>query len=287
MGGIQRGQFSFTATSSSGGYGTINIPQPDLVYMIPLTVKTFDESDGAKYQLQGDGLVTVMKDGLYDLTANIDWPAQPRDSGQDGYDTNMRKIMIRRVPVGVAPPVYRPGEVTQIPGNSKLYDGLASHDSPGSSSPNAVRTSVHWVPGTIASGGMTYVDVTLPVGSFSPTVGDLVRASHVSLTDAVLGAANAGLLISARMVAPLVARVMIENRYNASPVAVPGGIMNLLAESAVSTAGNNEDAWTFVSSGAVRLLANEKLLIAVRSKSPGDYLQIDNVSFLRIANIVP
>lgn len=84
MGGIQRGQFSFTATSSSGGYGTINIPQPDLVYMIPLTVRTFDESDGAKYQLQGDGLVTVMKDGLYNLTANVDWPAQPRDSGQDG-----------------------------------------------------------------------------------------------------------------------------------------------------------------------------------------------------------
>jgi peptidoglycan hydrolase-like protein with peptidoglycan-binding domain len=65
---------------------------------------------------------------------------------------------------------------------------------------------------------MAFIDVTLPAGSFTPTLQDFVRASHASLSDTVLGAANAGLTISARMVAPSIARVMIENRYNAGPV---------------------------------------------------------------------
>lgn len=287
IGGIQRGQFGYTPTSKNGGYGTINLPEAGSVYMIPLTVQFFDESDGVKYQLLGDGLVTVMKDGLYDLTANLDWPAQSRGSGQDGYDTNLRKIMIKRVPVGVVPPVYTPGEVTKIGANGKLFDTMAAHDTPGSSTPNAVRTTVQWTPGTIAAGDMAHVDITLSIGSFAPTVGDLVRVSHASLTDEVLGAANVGLLISARLVAPQVVRVVVENRYNKVPVTVPAGSMNLLAESAVSSAGNSTDAWTYLGSGPVRLLAGEKLMIAVRSESPGDFLQIDKASFLRITNIVP
>lgn len=285
--GIQRGQFTFTPTGRNEGYGTIAIPDTLNPFMIPLTQVVFDESDGAKYQLQGDGLVTVMKDDLYELTANMDWPAQSRGSGQDGYDTNLRKLMIKRVPVGVAPPVYTPGHVTRVPSNSKLYDGLAMHDMPGSSVPNAVRAVFQWAPGTIAPGAMAYVDVVLPVGSFTPTIGDLVRVSHASLTDAMLGAANVGLLISARMVASRVARVTIENRYGTGPVNIPDGRMNLLAESAVTSAGNNEDGWSYLGSGPVYLLAGEKLMIVVRSLTAGDFLQIDNTAFLRISNIVP
>src|SRR5262249_20640290 len=98
---------------------------------------------------------------------------------------------------------------------------------PGSSAPNSVRTSIQWAPGRIVAGAMTYVDVSLPAGSFTPAIGDLVRVSHTSMTDAVLGAQNRGLLISARMVAELVARVVIENRYNAGPVDIPDGTMNV------------------------------------------------------------
>jgi hypothetical protein len=284
--GIQRGQFTYTATGSNEGYGTIAIPDTLGTYMIPITKIVFDESEGAKYQLD-QGLVTVLKDDLYELTANFDWPAQARGSGQDGYDSNMRKLLIKRVPVGVAPPVYTVGEVTRIGSNGKLYDGLASHDMPGSSVPNTVRTTVEWAPGPIAPGAMTYVDVTLPVGSFTPVIGDLVRASHTSLTDAVLGAANVGLLISARIVAARTARVVIENRYGANAVNVPMGDMNMLAESAVTSAGNNGDSWSYLGSGPVYLLAGERIMIAVRSANPGDFLQIDSSSFLRIANIVP
>jgi len=284
--GIQRGQFTFTPTGNNGGYGTIAIPDTLGAFMIPLTKTVFDESGGAKYQMLDDGLVTVVKDDLYELTANLDWPAQARDSGQDGYDTDMRKLLVKRVPVGVAPPIYTPGEVTRIPTNAKQYDFLAMHDMPGSSAPKSVRSTVQWAPGPIAAGGMAYVDVTLPVGSFTPAIGDLVRVSHASLTDAVLGAANIGLAISARIVADRIARVVVENRYNVGTVDVPDGSMNLLAESASTSAGNNGDSWSYLGSGPVYLLAGEKVMIAVRSLNPGDYLQVDNSAFLRISNVV-
>jgi hypothetical protein len=287
-GGIQRGQFSFTATSSNGGYGTIRLPAPGVSYMLPLTVQVFDEAAGARYRLLGDGLVTVLADGLYDLTANLDWPAQPRGSGQDGYDVNLREVFVQRVPVGVAPPVYTPGKVTPIADGSPAYDNLAAVFMPGSSVPNAVRTSVQWAPGTIAAGAMVATDVALPAGSFAPGIGDLVRASHTSLADAVLGtAANTGLAISARIVAPGRVRVVVENRYNAGAVTIPEGTLNLLAQSATSTAGNSVDAWSWIGSGPVELLANEKLMMVVCSRSPDDFLQIDASSFLRISNIVP
>ncbi len=286
-GGIQRGQFGYTPTGSNGGYGTIGLPSAGVLYMIPLTVQVFHESAGARYQLRGDGLITVLNDGLYDLTANLDWPAQARGSGQDGFDVNLRAFFVQRIPVGVAPPVYTPGKVTPIPADSQLYDTLAAVYMPGSSVPNAVRTSVQWSPGTIAAGAMATTEVMLPAGSFVPTIGDLVLVSHASLADSVLGAANAGLAISARIVAPRVARVMIENRYAASAVTIPAGTMNLVAESAVSTAGNSVDAWSWLGSGSVELLANERLMVAVCSQSPGDFLQIDASSFLRVTNVVP
>jgi hypothetical protein len=286
-GGIQRGQFSFAPTGRNGGYGTIALPVAGVLYMIPLTVQVFDESGGARYGMPGDGLVTIVNDGLYEVTANMDWPAQSRGSGQDGYDVDLRALFVQRVPAGVAPPVYTPGKVTPIGADPQPYDTLASVFMPGSSVPNSVRATVQWSPGTIAAGAMAHTDVALPAGSFTPTIGDLARASHASLADAVLGAANAGLAISARIVAPRVVRVMIENRYNAAPVTIPAGTMNIVAESATSTAGNSVDAWSWVGSGAVELLAGEKLLVAVRSLSAGDFLQIDASSFLRIANVVP
>lgn len=285
--GIQRGQYGFTASSAVGGAGAIRLPMAGALYMVPLTVQAFDESGGARFQMQGDGLVTLMQDGLYEVTANVDWTAQARDAGTDGYDVNGRKLLVKRVPVGVAPPVYTPGRVTQIAPNSVSYDTVAGHDTAGSGAPNIVRTTLAWSPGTIAAGAAATTDVTLPTGAFAPTIGDFVLASHAGLTDALLGPANAGLLISARMVAPGVARVMIENRYNPAPVTVPSGLLKIVAESAVSTAGGSAKAWAWVRSGRIGLLAGEKLMIALRSESQGDFLQVGDASFLRIRNIVP
>jgi hypothetical protein len=284
--GIQRGQFAYTATSQIDGQGVIALPDAEHLFMIPLTRVVFDEADGARCQLQGDGVLTVLRDDLYELTANMDWPAQPRSSGQDGFDIDMRKLEILRAPVGVRPPAYTPGQVTGV-GNSKGYDRLATHDMPGSSAPNAVRGTFAWQPGSIAPGSMAYFDVTLASGSFAPVVGDLARASLDTLSDALLGARNVGLLMSARIVAPNVVRVVIENRYGSDTVVVPSGHLNVMAESAVASAGNNGDSWCYLGSGPVYLLAGEKIFMAVRSSSLGDYLQIDNGSFLRVSNVVP
>jgi hypothetical protein len=284
--GIQRGQFSYTATDQIEGYGVIRIPDAKRLFMIPLTTVVFDESGGAKYAMQGDGVLTVLKDDLYEMTTNMDWPAQARGSGQDGYDVDARKLQILRARVGVRPPAYIEGQVTPI-GESGQYDRMATHDMPGASVPQAVRTTTQWEPGTVAAGAMAYADVPLPAGSFAPAVGDLVRVSHTSLTDAVLGAQNIGILISARIVAPGVARVIVENRYGVQAVDIPGGSMNVLAESAVTSAGNNQDAWCYLGSGPVMLLAGDKVFIAVRSSSLGDFLQIAYSSFLRISNVVP
>jgi hypothetical protein len=284
--GIQRGQFSYTATDQIEGYGVIRIPDTKHLFMIPLTTVVFDESGGAKYAIQGDGVLTVLKDDLYEMTTNMDWPAQARGSGQDGYDVDTRKLQILRARVGVTPPAYIEGQVTPL-GEPGQYDRMAMHDTPGASVPQAVRTTVQWAPGTVAPGAMAYVDVVLPTGSFAPAVGDLVRVSHTSLTDAVLGAQNIGILISARIVAPGVARVIVENRYGVQAVAIPRGSMNVLAESAVTSAGNNQDAWCYLGSGPVMLLAGEKIFIGVRSSSLGDFLQIAYSSFLRISNVVP
>lgn len=283
--GIQRGQFTYTATDKIEGYGVIRIPD-DRLYMIPLTKLVFDESAGAKFALQGDGVVTVLKDDLYVMTTNMDWPAQARGSGQDGYDVDTRKLMILRARVGVAPPVYVVGQVTAVTDTGR-FDYMAMHDTPGSSVPRSVRTSVQWEPGTVEPGAMVYVDVPLPTGSFDPAVGDFVRVSHTSLTDAVLGAQNVGLQTSARIVAPGIARVIVENRYGGQPVTIPSGSMNVLAESGVTSAGNSQDAWCYLGSGPVMLLAGEKIFIGARSNSRGDFLQISQASFLRISNVVP
>jgi hypothetical protein len=285
MRGIQRGHYTYTPTDHVEEYGVIRLPD-DRLNMIPLTKNIFDESNGGKYAMTGDGVITVLKDDLYHITANMDWPAQSRGSGQDGYDVDSRKLMILRARAGVRPPVYTQGEVTAITDPSR-YDRMAACDTPGSSVPKSARTTVTWEPGTIAAGGMTYTDVPLPSSSFDPAVGDLVRVSHSSLTDAILGEKkNAGVQISARIVAPGVARVMVENRYGAKAVAIPSGTMNLLAESAVESAGNNQDAWCYLNSGPVVLLAGEKIFVAVRSSSRGDFLQISNGSFLRICNVM-
>jgi hypothetical protein len=74
FGGLESARFTFTPTSHDEDYGTIILPPtpPILTYMIPLTVVSYDESSRSRYQLQDDGTVTVMKDGLYILTANFD-----------------------------------------------------------------------------------------------------------------------------------------------------------------------------------------------------------------------
>jgi hypothetical protein len=278
--GTYRGQYSFTATGTDSGYGTIVFPLRNVVYAIALTTVQAEEAPNQLYKLTGDGTLTILQTGLYTITANVDWP------GQHGKDIDLRKILVQRVPVGTAPPVFGSNQLAKIPSDGTLYDSIAAHDTPGSDAPNYIRTSVQWAPGTIAVGKAVHVDVTIPSASqLSPTPGDAVMASHTGLTDATLGAGNAGLMISARVVAPNVVRVWLENRYGTGPITVGNGDLNLAVESMTTSTGNSSDGWTFLNSGPVLLLAGEKLMMTVRTGTPGDFMQVDAKSFLRIANV--
>lgn len=279
LGGIQRARYTYTPTSTDSGYGIIPITAPVYTYMLPITVEQFDESQGGRFQMQGDGMVTIMQTGFYNLTANLDWP------GSHGQDVNLRELGIQRVKIGQPAPVYKPGKLTLLPYYGESYDFLAVNETTGGDTMPLARAAVTWDPGTIAAGGMAFVDV--PLTAYFPLVpGDVVQVGHTSLTDALLGTKNAGLLISARVVNPNKIRVWIENRYNTSAVTIPSGTLNVAAQSATILGGSNSaDAWTFLNSCTVYLYAGEKIFIAVKSNTPGDYIQISSLSFMQISSV--
>ena len=284
--GLQRIRGGFTSTSTQGGSKAIALPAPDQVYFIPMTVNEFDESSGARFSMSGDGCITILKSGLYQINANVDWPAQARGSGQDGYDVNYRKLLVKRVPAGVAPPAYTPGQVTLIPGDNNAYDDLTAHDTPGSDAPRYARAQATWSPGKISKYGFVYMEVALSNANYVPQPGDLSQAAFTQLTDAVLGADNIDMHLSTRVVAPGKIRVAINN-HNDHDVMVPGGVVNVVSASSTLTAGNSVDAWSYAASPPVYLLAGEKLFLGVRSGTPGDFLQITNVTFLQVMNLAP
>jgi len=284
--GLQRIRAGLTSTSTQGGAKAILLPAPDQVYFIPMTVNQFDESSGARFSMTGDGCITILKSGLYQINANVDWPAQARGSGQDGYDVDYRKVLIKRVPVGTAPPVYTPGKVTAIPGDNSDYDDLTAHDTPGSDVPRYARGQFQWTPGKITKYGFVYTELTLADANYTPQPGDMVQAAFTQLTDAVLGADNIDMHVSTRVIAPGKVRVAINN-HNDHDVQVPLGMINIMATSSQVTAGNSIDAWSFPASPPVYLLAGEKLFLAVRSGTPGDFLQTTNVSFMQVMNLAP
>lgn len=275
VGGIVRARYAYTSTNDLEDYGTIKIPLPGVVFAVPLTVTEFDESGGSRFSLTDDGTITISQTGLYQLTMNLDWP------GQEGVDVDLRKILLFRATVGTAPPRRTLNGVTPVPSNHPYHAILAS-DVPASDAPRYARSTVTWKPGTLPVGGYASIEVALAGPSYAVVPGDAVEVGMGALTDANLGFANAGLLLSARVVGKNIVRVMIENRYNTVPVTVPSGKLNVLAHSTVVSTGNSSDAWTTTTS-AVRLLeAGEKLFPCVRVGTPGDYIQVDNMSYVQI-----
>lgn len=284
--GLQRERVGLTATSTIGGSAAVAIPGVDKVYFVPFTAPYFDESQGARYSMSGDGTLTILKSGLYQINANVDWPAQSRGSGQSGYDVDYRKVMVKRVQVNGTPPVYTPGQLTYIPPSSKGWDDLTAHDTPGSDAPRYARGQFTWKPGPIAAGTTVTTDVAVGGGAFTPVAGDLAQAGLSSLNDTTLPGDVNGLRISASVVGSGAVRVSLENRTDHS-VTVPLGNLNVVASSSVLSAGNSVDAWMYATSPPVYLLAGEKIFLAVRTGVPGDFIQVSTFTFVQIMNIVP
>ena len=279
--GIEHARYGFSSKTKdpTGVYQVFYLPKTDAVYMIPFSVLQGDDAAGALFQMQGDCTVTIMRTGMYSITANLDWP------GQQGTDANLRKILVQRVPIGTAVPTCNPQALTEIPYGT-LYETLASHDTPGSDVPNYKRLTVNWTPGTVNAGSFVTLDVPLPTaGVYTPDVGDAVDVSLTTLGDATLGAASSGFLLSGRVVAPNLVRVWLENRYNTAAVKVPQGKLNVTAKSQTSVAGNSSDAWSFLNTGPTLLYAGEKIFMAARVSTAGDYIQLTKMSFMQFANV--
>lgn len=124
---IQRIEAGLFGPTSDRGYRTIHIPQPGVVYFIPLDVLVGAEDGGTRYGFMGDGCLTIKQLSLYDGVANIDWP------GQSSVDYGLRKLLVMcTCDAAPTPPVYAgPGVPVVIPANNG-YRCLSAHDTPGS-----------------------------------------------------------------------------------------------------------------------------------------------------------
>lgn len=275
--GVVRARFGYTATGHADGFGIISIPQPGVAYAVALTTMQFDESDGSRFSMTGDGTVTINRTGVYQLSMNFDWPAQ------HGVATDLRKMKVYRADATQPPPIFRQGVPTPLQANSG-WPLMMAHDEPGSDVPRYARGTVDWAPGDVGAGRVVTLDVQMASPAYTLVPGELVSVSLTTLTDDVIGSrANAGMLLSARAVSTNLVRVFLENRYGAASVTVPQGSWRVLGYSSLAVAGNSFDGWAFTNSPMLQLNAGDKLFVGVRVGTQGDYLQIDNLSFMQIS----
>jgi hypothetical protein len=272
LGGIVRARYACSATAVVAGADAITVPGTGVVFMIPLTVVSYDESLGQRFSYEGDGCVTIQQTGFYNVTLNLDWSTSVPGSVQVAYDVDLRKVLIKRVPLGVVPPLYTPGAVTQIPGGAP-FDILGSHDIAGASAPTD-RRAVFAADGfTLPAGTDSFVDVTLAAAAVPYGLGDAAEASHTTAPPEVL--------VVARVIGPNRVRLWTRNRA-AYDVQVPAGQFRVRVTSLTNATGNSGNAWSYVNSGTLMLLQGEKVFVAVRSESPGDYLRVGDMTFLEI-----
>jgi len=271
--GVTRANYTVTSTNGKkDDLGTIVLPHANLVYLLPLSVTTFNESDDVT--LMNGGTLMINKTGLYRISICLDW------KGQDGKDIDLRYIGIGRIPQGTSLNGTLDGGLLNI--NSTTYDRLAVADLTGTDSPVHVRGTYDWQPGVLAVGKSVSKVVILPQAGLID-VGDTVQASLTSMADVILGAqGNAALDMSARVVAPNTVRVVIENRRGTAPVGLPAGKLNVLATSSTLTRGESADAWTVLQTPSVLLYAGEQVFGIWKSKTPGDYLQTTNQTYVQV-----
>jgi hypothetical protein len=275
---VTRTRIGSVSTGKIGTTQAIALPQPHLLYMMPHTaaVKVFQESQDVTVNSLGQ--ITINTAGLWRVTACADWP------GRYGYDINNRKLTIWRAPVGVAPPAYNGGALTQYVDNN-TSDRLASHDAPASDVPQYLRTSTPWpAKQGLGAGQYQVLRVNLPTGGpVSINPGDFVNVSIDSLTDTNLGSTTIDevLRLEARVVGPNLVMVTLTNTGTTS-VNVPAGNLYVVAATSSATTGNSADAWTMLSSSDEYLLAGESVFVTWASETPGDWIQVTNMTYVQL-----
>jgi hypothetical protein len=270
--GVTRANYTVTSTNGKhGDLGTIVLPRANTVYLLPLSVTTFVES--GDFTLMPGGTVMVNTTGLYRIATCIDW------KGQDNKDIDLRYIGIGRIPAGATLTGKMDGGLLNI--NGADFDRLAVADLPGVDGPVHVRSISDWAPGNLAAGQRVSTLVSLPQAHLVG-MGDVAEASLDTMSDDLLGATvNAALDISARVVGPSLVRVVIENRGTA-PAPLRAGKLDILASSTTQVRGESADAWHVEQTPGVMLLAGEQIFGIWKSKTPDDYLQTTNQTYLQI-----
>lgn len=248
-----RGRFGLDAD-----YG----PALDEVVLLPWNRTQFQA--GTDLSLQPDGKVLVNTSGLYEVSLSIDWDLKA------GRDVALRQTGVRRQRKG------------QPDSPLEAHERVIFGDLPGSSAPETARFKGAWTPPDIPLGTIVTVDVTVsPAGVVRP--GDTAQASHTQLRDGAMPPeALAALIIQAKVVADDTVRVTLYNPTVAEGIRIPAGNLNVVAMSAVKSAGGSGDGWHPLHSPSVVLEAGDKVYATVRHHVAGSLVQATKMSFLQI-----
>jgi hypothetical protein len=269
IGGVMRSRYTVDANTY--------LPEDNVVYLLPLNQMLYDEGTGVTFK---DQQLTITQDGLYRIYLVIDWPGQSHGL-HPVVAKDLRYDGVRRIPIGQSLNWQGPNKLTIV---GEKFDKLAVTDIPGSDPPQYARSAENttWSPGTVPANGVVYIDVALDTAGIV-VPGDAAQAALSTITDGNLGTdKELALDLSARIITPDKARVVLRN-FSSQAIAVPaGGTLNVLAGSLTNTRGQSADAWNAAITSAEYLLAGETIIGVWKSRMKGDYLQKSNMTFLQI-----
>ena len=264
------GAYPFTRNRFHMVGDTISLPKANQVYLAPFSTLAFSDSNDVT--LQADGKILINNTGLYKVSLCIDWP------GQYGVDIDLRRYGISRVGTNGNVPNGRLTPITQHD------DRLCEYDSVGVDSPAYGRYTGTWAPGAIAMGASATTTIAIPNTQKQGLVaGDVCIAGLSSLTDAAIGApAVNALVLSAKVVGKDSVRITLTNPSIASGVTVPSGTLNVLGMSMTMQRGNSADSWNVITTPLEELLAGQVIYAYFLSKTPGDFIQITDQTFVQV-----
>ena len=248
-----RGRFGLDAD-----YG----PALDEVVLVPWSRTQFQS--GTDLTLLPEGKVLINASGLYEVSLSIDWDLKA------GRDIALRQTGVRRQRKG------------QPDSPLEAHERVIFGDLPGSSAPETARFKGDWSPPDVALGAIVTIDVKVsPAGVVKP--GDPAQASHTQLRDGAMPPeALAALVVQAKVVADDTVLVSLYNPTVAEGIHIPAGSLNVLATSAVKSAGGSGDGWHPLHSPSVVLEAGDKVYATVRHHVNGSLVQATKMSFLQI-----
>jgi hypothetical protein len=281
------GRYTVMPDGSQGGIQTLSLPKASDVFLLPAKQVVCPATQGA-WTLQPDGTFLVNQTGLYRMSMSIDHPAQGGakrgSSNPNGFDIDMRSLSIGMLPAGTPLTGVRVGDGLDI--QKTVYTRLAAQNIPGSDSPAVVRASIAFGGATVDPTLGAYIDVSLPeTGIIVP--GDTVTASLTSLTDAIGVAANNAITVTARVLAPDRVRVFVDNVRGGVPVAIPAGVLNVMAVSQTKSRGQSFDGWTVLNTPTVLLMKGETVFFGWGSEVPGDFLQFTFMTWMQLEYLGP